>query len=245
MKKPLDWNHHLIYADKEREKYTMEKKGSLDELLHQMYMKAHALDGLNMSNSVKALNVAYYLAVAIYNTPHVEEENKIDFRTLSSARNILAEEHDGDGKQVSTADVFLVRWMSWAILTLQREKPAGLDAFLDKYQTDIGWDDDKYFDNDGELWNQCCFITEIRKMVERMGDTRFDSDLLPNALPSMYFKDGMWKAEISKLDFGEMEQLLSFYRSKEAQRALLKWAQEMDNKFTPKKDFFKDDDLPF
>ena len=78
-----------------------------------------------------------------------------------------------------------------------------------------------------------------------MGDTRFDSDLLPNALPSMYFKDGMWKAEISKLDFGEMEQLLSFYRSKEAQRALLQWVQEMDNKFTPKKDFFKDDDLPF
>ena len=40
MKKPLDWYHSLIYANKERSEYTMEEKGSLDELLYQMYMKA-------------------------------------------------------------------------------------------------------------------------------------------------------------------------------------------------------------
>lgn len=244
MKKPLDWYHSLIYANKERSEYTMEEKGSLDELLYQMYMKAHDLDGLNMSNSVKVLNVAYYLAVAIYNTPHVEEENKMDSRTSSSARKILAEEHNGECNQVSPADVFLVRWMSWAILALQKEKPAGLESFLNKYKQDISWKEDDYYDEDGEIWSQCSFITEIPKMVEQMGDKRFETDLAPNALHCVHFGDGMWTGELSNLTFEEMEQLLTFYRRKDDQHALLQWAWGMECKLAPKPSSSADD-LPF
>lgn len=78
MKNPFDWHHSLLYADKSREEYTMEKKGTLDHLLYQMYMVAHDCDGLFMSNSVKALNTAYYLAVGLYNIQHVEEENQMN-----------------------------------------------------------------------------------------------------------------------------------------------------------------------
>lgn len=78
MKNPFDWHHSLLYADKSREEYTMEKEGTLDHLLYQMYMVAHDCDGLFMSNSVKALNTAYYLAVGLYNIQHVEEENQMN-----------------------------------------------------------------------------------------------------------------------------------------------------------------------
>ena len=68
MKKLFDWHHSLVYADKSRSEYNMDEEGSLDNLLYQMYMMAHDCEGLLMSNAVKALNTAYYLAVAIYNT---------------------------------------------------------------------------------------------------------------------------------------------------------------------------------
>ena len=132
MKQMFDWERNLIYRDKVRTEYTMDEVGTLDELLYRMYMVAHDLGGLNMRDAVKALNVAYYLAVAIYNTPHVEETNGMNQLTLQIAEDILGEEHPESGSYgVSEADVLLVRWMSLVILKLQRNKPKGLDRFLE------------------------------------------------------------------------------------------------------------------
>lgn len=230
MKNPFDWHHSLLYADKSREEYTMEKEGTLDHLLYQMYMVAHDFDGLNMSSAVKALNTAYYLAVAIYNTPHVEESNNVDIRTYNRVRDILAEEHPEGWRKVTHADVFLVRWLTWAILKLQLFKPAGLEIFLGKFQKMIGWNDDRDGD-DQELWSTCSFILKFPEMVEALESSRFESDLNPNALWAFCLPDYLWKAEISSLSFDEIEQLLRHYRSKADQEALLDWSQQHEKWF--------------
>lgn len=118
MIKPFEWHHCLLYGDKQRENYTMEEKETLDEFLYRMYMVAHDCDGLFMSNSVKALNTAYYLAVGLYNIQHVEEENQMNGLVAKKAQEVLGEEHGGDTCRVSHADMFLVSWMALAILKL-------------------------------------------------------------------------------------------------------------------------------
>ena len=202
----------------------MEKEGTLDHLLYQMYMVAHDCDGLNMSSAVKALNTAYYLAVAIYNTPHAEESNNVDIRTYNRVREILAEEHSEGWRKVTPADVFLVRWMTWAILKLQSFKPVGLDIFLGKFQKMIGWNDDRDGD-DQEIWSMCSFILEFPEMVEALEGSSFASDLMPNALSPFSISDQVWKDHISGLEYEEMEQLLEHYRTMEDQFFLIGWAE--------------------
>lgn len=225
MKNPFDWHHSLLYADKSREEYTMEKEGTLDHFLYQMYMLAHDYDGLNMSSAVKALNTAYYLAVAIYNTPHAEESNNVDVQTYRRVRLILGEEHPRGWRDVKPADIFLVRWMAWAILKLQSSKPIGLDAFLNKFEEMIGWNDDRDGD-DQEIWTTCSFILKFPKMIETLENSSFESDLKPNAMWAFSLSDNLWKDEISGLKFEEMEQLLRQYRSQLDQLALLDWSQK-------------------
>lgn len=246
MKNPFDWHHSLLYADKSREEYTMEKEGTLDHLLYQMYMVAHDSDGLNMSSAVKALNTAYYLAVAIYNTPHVEEKNNVGNLTYRRVRDILAEEHSEKWNDVTEADIFLVRWMAWAILRLQSSKPAGLDSFLDKFKSLIAWDEDRYGyvrDDYGDFfeqehiksvrkqWLKCAFVEELPGMMEEVGDVKFDTDLQPNARIALAISDEVWKNQIRDLEFEELEQLLRHYRTIDEQLMLLKLCQNNEELF--------------
>lgn len=243
MKNPFDWHHSLLYADKSREEYTMEKEGTLDHLLYQMYMVAHDSDGLNMSSAVKALNTAYYLAVAIYNTPHVEEKNNVGNLTYRRVRDILAEEHSENWNDVTEADIFLVRWMAWAILRLQSSKPAGLDSFLDKFKSLIAWDEDRYGyvrDDYGDFfeqkhiksvrkqWLKCAFVRDFPGMIEEMEDVKFDTDLQPNAIFPYAISDEMWLNQIGKLEFDEMEQLLRHYRTIDDQLKLLELSHNIE-----------------
>ena len=243
MKNPFDWHHSLLYADKSREEYTMEKEGTLDHLLYQMYMVAHDSDGLNMSSAVKALNTAYYLAVAIYNTPHVEEKNNVGKLTYGRVSDILAEEHPKGCVDVSEADIFLVRWMAWAILKLQSAKPTGLDAFLDKFKSLIAWDEDRYsyvrddysdlFEQEHiksvrEQWLECAFVRDFPGMIEEMEDVKFDTDLQPNAIFPYAISDEMWLNQIGKLEFDEMEQLLRHYRTIDDQLKLLELSHNIE-----------------
>ena len=246
MKNPFDWHHSLLYADKSREEYTMEKEGTLDHLLYQMYMVAHDYDGLNMSSAVKALNTAYYLAVAIYNTPHAEESNNVGTLTYRRVRDILAEEHSDTWGDVTEADIFLVRWMAWAILRLQSSKPAGLDSFLDKFKSLIAWDEDRYGyvrDDYGDFfeqehiksvrkqWLKCAFVEELPGMMEEVGDVKFDTDLQPNARIALAISDEVWKNQIRDLEFEELEQLLRHYRTIDEQLMLLKLCQNNEELF--------------
>ncbi len=243
MKNPFDWHHSLLYADKSREEYTMEKEGTLDHLLYQMYMVAHDSDGLNMSSAIKALNTAYYLAVAIYNTPHVEEKNNVGKLTYGRVRDILAEEHPKGCVDVSEADIFLVRWMAWAILKLQSAKPTGLDAFLDKFKSLIAWDEDRYsyvrddygdfFEQEHiksvrEQWLECAFVRNFPKMVEEVGDVKFYTDLQPNAQLPDLIPEKIFEEQIKGLSYEEIEQLLTHYRSKKYQLVLLEFAKQYE-----------------
>lgn len=225
MKQPFYWHHNLLYAEKSREAYTMEEEGTLDHLLYRIYMLAHDCDGLNISDAVKALNTAYYLAVALYNTTHVEECNRMEALTRSKAQEILMEEHKMDKLNVTPADLFLVRWMAWAILKMQKTKPAGLDVFLEKYQQDISWNDDFYYDENGKIARQCSFVYQIPKMVEQMGDVKFDTDLQPNAKNPFFMSDELWIKQIKNLEIVEMEQLLRHYRTIDDQLSLLYYSQ--------------------
>ena len=246
MKNPFDWHHSLLYADKSREEYTMEKEGTLDHLLYQMYMVAHDYDGLNMSSAVKALNTAYYLAVAIYNTPHAEESNNVGTLTYRRVRDILAEEHSDTWGDVTEADIFLVRWMTWAILKLQSSKPAGLDAFLDKFKSLIAWDENRYSNVDDSYgdffgkehvksmekqWMKCAFVEELPGMMEEVGDVKFDTDLQPNARIALAISDEVWKNQIRDFEFEELEQLLRHYRTIDEQLMLLKLCQNNEELF--------------
>lgn len=245
MKNPFDWHHSLLYADKSREEYTMEKKGTLDHLLYQMYMVAHDCDGLFMSNSVKALNTAYYLAVGLYNIQHVEEENQMNGLVAKKAQEVLGEEHGGDTCRVSHADMFLVSLMALAILKLQHKKPAGLDVFLDKFQRQICWHDDDFAYDDGEIWNQCRFLLEFPKMLEQMRNMKFDSDLKPNAVLPLLIPDKVWSNQVLSLCQQDIEHLLTHYRTKEDQHAfvnILKGKMQVPPPLNGKSDV---DDLPF
>lgn len=230
MIKPFEWHHCLLYGDKQREDYTMEEKGTLDEFLYRMYMLAHDCNGLDMSNSVKALNTAYYLAVALYNTPHVEEENNVDVLVGNKAREILGEEHPKESCWYSTAGVYLVKWMALAILKLQQNKPYGFGLFLDKFQELIGWDADiNVYDEDGEIKKSCRFIFQFPKMIEQMGNTRFVSDLRPSAALASDIPFSVWNNQIRWLRFEDIEQLLTHYRTPKDQLAFLDWCRTKED----------------
>lgn len=199
-----------------------------------------------MSSAVKALNTAYYLAVAIYNTPHVEEKNNVGNLTYRRVRDILAEEHSEKWNDVTEADIFLVRWMAWAILRLQSSKPAGLDSFLDKFKSLIAWDEDRYGyvrDDYGDFfeqehiksvrkqWLKCAFVEELPGMMEEVGDVKFDTDLQPNARIALAISDEVWKNQIRDLEFEELEQLLRHYRTIDEQLMLLKLCQNNEELF--------------
>lgn len=234
MKKTFEWHHSLLYADKSREEYTMEKEGTLDHFLYQMYMVAHDCNGLDMSNAVKALNTAYYLAVALYNTPYVEEENNVSLLVSKKAIEILGEEHLGEPYWSSHAGVFLVKWMALAILRLQQNKPSGLDMFLDKFQELIGWDTDiNLYDEDGEIKRSCSFIFQFPKMIEQMGKMKFVSDLRPSAALASDIPYSVWEDQVRRLGLEEMEQLLSHYRTIEDQLAFLDWCRTKEDWYLP------------
>lgn len=230
MKNLFDWHHSLVYGDKSRSEYHMDEEGSLDNLLYQMYMMAHDCEGLLMSNAVKALNTAYYLAVAIYNSPHVEEQNRMDFLISMRINEILAEEHEGEQKHVTLADSCLVSWMMYAILKLQVNKPVGLDIFLDSYLKSITWSGEVY-DNTTEERKQCRFVFDFPKLLKDNEYCVFDSDLRPDANFSYGFTDGFWKKEIAELSIEELECLMRFNRDKGSQMALLDWIQTMSEKY--------------
>lgn len=233
MIKPFEWHHCLLYGDKKREEYTMEEKGTLDEFLYRMYMVAHDCDGLFMSNAVKALNAAYYLAVALYNTPHVEEVNHIDVLVKEKVSEILQEEHHMyDQWKISLADLSLVEWMALAILKLQREKPAGMDVFLDKFQQQISWNGDFFGYDDGEIGEKCRFLLEFPKMIEQMGDERFDSDLRPDAAFPSDIPDFVW-TYIGLLGLEDIELLLRNYRTEVDQLAFLDYCRKGESWYVP------------
>lgn len=225
MKQMFDWDRNLVYRDKVRTEYTMDEEGTLDELLYRMYMVAHDLGGLNMRDAVKALNVAYYMAVAIYNTPHVEETNGMNQLTLQIAENILGEEHLESGSYgVSEADVLLVRWMSLVILKLQRNKPKGLDRFLKKYYSDIisGKDNNEF---DSEKFVQCGFSGKFYEMMKELENVSYDSDLHTNPVQVM-FLSSLTRLQLKNLSLAEVEQVLRFYRTKEDQLSFLAFLKE-------------------
>ena len=242
MKNLFDWHHSLVYGDKSRSEYNMDEEGSLDNLLYQMYMMAHDCEGLLISNAVKALNTAYYLAVAIYNTPHVEERNRMDFLISMRINEILAEEHDGEQRHVTLADSCLVSWMIYAILKLQVNKPAGLEAFLESYLNIITWSGEVYDDNTEE-WKQCRFVFDFPKLLKNNGERPFDSDLRPNGMFCSSFTDRFWKKEIAELSFEEIECLMKFNRDKSSQMALLNWILAMSEKYPANSRFNNEDYL--
>lgn len=231
MKKPFEWHHSLLYADKPLEAYTISEKGSLDELLYRMYRSAHNLKGIMIAPS-KAFNIAYYLAVAVYRTPHMG----VDDWTVDCVRAVVSKVRimlcDGGRKNCTTSEIYLVNWMVWTILTLQERKPEGLEVFLDKYRQKISWMGGW---REGAEWERCRFVKQFSEMV-KIVDGRFNTDLDPCPLSPSSITDELWSSELQILDSNEFLQFLCFYRTQKEQKILIDMAYNKHmEKITPQR----------
>lgn len=146
MTDPFSIDPSLLYCDKTIEEFTIHEPGTLDRLLYQMYTTVQASGKMKIKDVMTAFNTAYYLAIALYNTTAVDRHTEELFRRVENCvQTRLAAEHGGSVKAVTRADRFLVDFMTWTILSLQVNKPQGMDNFLDAFKRKLKESEDRHF----------------------------------------------------------------------------------------------------
>ncbi len=230
----IDLHPSLLYRDKTREEYTMRQEDTLDNVLLKMYRKVQKFGEMKIKDAVTAINAAYRIAVALYNTPYLDELNGAYGKMRHIADEAVPKEN---GRHQSHHDAFLVCYMVWAILSLQKTKPVGMEDFLKDIMDNLKHEEYEYIQwavQDGDDYFD--FFEELSPLVTEDSSPAFETDLAPDPTPVRYLADSVWDAHVRSYTRNDFEQLLSLYRTKEEQHALLDWVDRLSN---------PDNSLPF
>lgn len=246
MTNPFDWYHSLYYGEKwNLSDFDTKKTTSLDALLKQLFMVAHRTGTMKMKNSLPAFNAAYYVAVCIVNTEGIDETN-LDDEIDSAIKTIWQEDYNRHrNNQIiycPYAELMLIKWMSYAILSLQEKKSEEMIAFLELFRDKL-----KSIETDDSLinseeWDALKFLVDLPAMIENWA-YRYHTDLRPHALHPQYYTESIWTTSVRHYNMNEWEWQLTFFQTKEEQMAFLDWAKSMSER--PQPPIELGNDLPF
>ena len=234
MKEAFDIPSRLVYPFKQS--YDEYKHEGLNLFLEKMYKVALREGYLEFKDPVQAFNTAYYIASALYATPHLDLRvmtKEVDYalRAHLSIDNSTIPFPPGfpsSKARLPLTHEMLVRWMVYAILFLQDSKTEAMDEYLEGYRMRLQqWGAEVYEGNEEEIG----FVGNFPDMIDSCNE-RFHTDLYPNIKVDQ-LNESDWKNTISKYDEQTIDLLMTFFRTKEEQHAFLDWMYKLD------------DDLPF
>lgn len=234
MKEAFDIPSRLVYPFKQS--YDEYKHEGLNLFLEKMYKVALREGYLEFKDPVQAFNTAYYIASALYATPHLDLRvmtKEVDYalRAHLSIDNSTIPFPPGfpsSNARLPLTHAMLVRWMVYAILFLQDSKTEAMEEYLEGYRMRLlQLGTEVYEGNEEEI----DFVGEFPGMIDSCNE-RFHTDLYPN-IKVAQLNESDWKNTISKYDEQTIDLLMTFFRTKEEQHAFLDWMYD------------KDDDLPF
>lgn len=224
----------LVYPFKQS--YDEYKHEGLNLFLEKMYKVALRESYLEFKDPVLAFNTAYYIASALYATPHLDlrvmtKEVSYALRAHLSIDNSTIPFPPGfpsPNARLPLAHEMLVRWMVYAILFLQDSKTEAMDEYLEGYRMRLQQLRTEVYEGNEEKIE---FVGKFPGMIDSCNE-RFHTDLYPN-IKVAQLNESDWKNTISKYDVQTIDLLMTFFRTKEEQHAFLDWMYKLD------------DDLPF
>lgn len=228
MKNPFEWFHNLYYGEKNSlSAFDTKNPTSLDALLKKIYMIGRKRVNLRMKNSLPAFNAAYYVAVCLANTEGIDESN-FDDEIDHAIRTIWTEDynrhHQDYGACFPFAELMLIKWMVYAILSCQESISDEMEFFLlefrDKLIT-VVMNEDSF--NSGEV-NELDFLLEIAEVIDDW-KYRYHTDLHPHPLAPKYYSIFTWVNQVRLYTLEELEAQISFFPTQDEQMAFLCWAK--------------------
>lgn len=251
MKQPFEWFHNLYYGEKSSlSAFDTKNPKSLDALLKKIYMIGRKHVNLRMKNSLPAFNAAYYVAVCLANTEGIDETN-FDDEINDAIRTIWTEDYDrhhqGDEPYISFAELMLIKWMVYAILSRQKSMSDDMEFFLQEFRDKLitaVMNEDLF--NSGEE-NKLAFLLEIAEVIDDW-KYRYHTDLHPHPLDPKYYSIFTWVNQVRLYTLEELEAQISFFPTQDEQMAFLNWARDAVKHSMPKENSYATSDvesLPF
>lgn len=251
MKNPFEWFHNLYYGEKNSlSAFDTKNPTSLDSLLKKIYMIGRKRVNLRMKNSLPAFNAAYYVAVCLANTEGIDESN-FDDEIDHAIRIIWTEDynrhHQDYGACFPFAELMLIKWMVYAILSCQESISDEMEFFLQEFRDKlitVVMNEDSF--NSGEV-NELDFLLEIAEVIDDW-KYRYHTDLHPHPLAPNYYSIFTWVNHVRPYTLEELEAQISFFPTQDEQMAFLCWARNAAKKAPPKESSYAtsdDESLPF
>lgn len=224
----------FVYAGKGN--YDEYEHSGLNLFLENMYKKAMNEGVLEMKTPLKAFNTAYYLAVSLYNTPHLNlcnmdrEINKSIADIFRRKMSFFDYANDGNRSFPSSlkyffVDELLVRWFVYAILYLQKNKTEEMNEFLQLYVRKLKVCSSAYSREFRGIMN-VGFLFEFQGMIEN-SEERYTTDLYPLMMTNVLEGEKCdWSPVVRGYDEHTILQLFSHFRTKEEQHTFLDWLKE-------------------
>lgn len=229
MKNPFEWFHNLYYGEKNSlSAFDTKNPTSLDSLLKKIYMIGRKRVNLRMKNSLPAFNAAYYVAVCLANTEGIDESN-FDDEIDHAIRIIWTEDynrhHQDYGACFPFAELMLIKWMVYAILSCQESISDEMEFFLQEFRDKlitVVMNEDSF--NSGEV-NELDFLLEIAEVIDDW-KYRYHTDLHPHPLAPKYYSIFTWVNHVRPYTLEELEAQISFFPTQDEQMAFLCWARD-------------------
>lgn len=251
MKNPFEWFHNLYYGEKNSlSAFDTKNPTSLDSLLKKIYMIGRKHVNLRMKNSLPAFNAAYYVAVCLANTEGIDESN-FDDEIDHAIRIIWTEDynrhHQDYGACFPFAELMLIKWMVYAILSCQESISDEMEFFLQEFRDKlitVVMNEDSF--NSGEV-NELDFLLEIAEVIDDW-KYRYHTDLHPHPLNPKYYSIFTWVNHVRPYTLEELEAQISFFPTQDEQMAFLCWAKNAAKQAPPKESSYAtsdDESLPF
>lgn len=251
MKQPFEWFHNLYYGEKcSLSAFDTKNPKSLDALLKKIYMMGRKHVNLRMKNSLPAFNAAYYVAVCLANTEGIDESN-FDDEIDHAIRIIWTEDynkhHQDYGACFPFAELMLIKWMVYAILSCQESISDEMEFFLQEFRDKlitVVMNEDSF--NSGEV-NELDFLLEIAEVIDDW-KYRYHTDLHPHPLDPKYYSFFTWVNQVRLYTLEELEAQISFFPTQDEQMAFLCWARDAAKQAPSKESSYATSDaesLPF
>ena len=230
MKNPFEWFHSLYYGERlSLQDFDTKNPASLDALLKQIFMTGHKAGKYRMKNSLPAFNAAYYVAACLFNSEAVDETN-FDDDIDTKIREIWLEDykryHKEENVRCPYRELVLIKWMVYAILTLQESKSNEMILFLDDFRSELRAANEP--DEDllhSEEYERYAFLFDLPGIIEKW-PYRYHTDLRPRPLSPQYFSGDLWVKVVRHYSLNDYKCQLRLYQTKEEQLAFLKWSKE-------------------
>lgn len=251
MKNPFEWFHNLYYGEKNSlSAFDTKNPTSLDALLKKIYMIGRKHVNLRMKNSLPAFNAAYYVAVCLANTEGIDESN-FDDEIDHAIRIIWTEDynrhHQDYGACFPFAELMLIKWMVYAILSCQESISDEMEFFLQEFRDKlitVVMNEDSFNSGEG---NELAFLLEIAEVIDDW-KYRYHTDLHPHPLDPKYYSIFTWVNQVRLYTLEELEAQISFFPTQDEQMAFLCWARDAAKQAPSKESSYATSDaesLPF